>query len=211
MSLIITIVIIAVVALYVISVQNKLVKADEICKNALKQINVQQVSRYDALAALVKLTKDYSAHEFETLTKTIESRRIVSSPAPSVADINANEQALAGLKAQINAVAESYPNLKADEMYIKTMNSVREYEENVRLSRMTFNDTVTRYNNVVRMFPSSIVASVLGFPVRDYLTEDTKKNDYPDALKYSSDEKIPFLGRSSSDVARPCRTGPADP
>lgn len=183
MVLLIVIIIVAVLVLYFISIQNKLVKADEICKNALKQINVQQVSRYDALTALVKLTKDYSAHEFETLTKTIESRRIVSSPAPSVADINANEQALAGLKAQINAVAESYPNLKADEMYIKTMNSVREYEENVRLSRMTFNDTVTRYNNVVRMFPSSIVASVLGFPVRDYLTEDTKKNDYPDALK----------------------------
>ena len=181
--LLIVIIIVAVLVLYFISIQNKLVKADEICKNALKQINVQQVSRYDALTALVKLTKDYSAHEFETLTKTIESRRIVSSPAPSVADINANEQALAGLKAQINAVAESYPNLKADEMYIKTMNSVREYEENVRLSRMTFNDTVTPYNNVVRMFPSSIVASVLGFPVRDYLTEDTKKNDYPDALK----------------------------
>ena len=83
----------------------------------------------------------------------------------------------------VNAVAESYPNLKADEMYLKTMNSVESYEENVRLSRMTFNDTVTRYNNVVRMFPSSVVASILSFPIRDYLTEDTKKTDYPDALK----------------------------
>lgn len=183
MVLIIVIVLIAVLVLYVISVQNKLVKADEICKNALKQINVQQVSRFDALSALVKLTKDYSAHEFETLTKTIEARKVVSSAAPTPADINANEQLLSGLKAQIVATAEQYPNLKADEMYIKTMNSVRDYEENVRLSRMTFNDTVTRYNNVVRMFPSSIVASILGFPIREYLQEDTKKTDYPDALK----------------------------
>ena len=183
MSLIITIVIIAVVALYVISVQNKLVKADEICKNALKQINVQQVSRYDALAALVKLTKDYSAHEFETLTKTIEARKVVSSASPTVSDINANEQALSGLKAQISAVAEGYPDLKANDMYLKTMNSVESYEENVRLSRMTFNDTVTRYNNGVRMFPSSLVASILNFPQREYLQEDTRKTDYPDMLK----------------------------
>ena len=183
MTLLIVIIILAVLVLYFISIQNKLVKADEICKNSLKQINVQQVSRFDALSALVKLTKDYSAHEFETLTKTIEARKVVASAAPTVADINANEQALSGLKAQINAVAESYPNLKADEMYLKTMNSVESYEENVRLSRMTFNDTVTRYNNVVRMFPSSVVASILSFPIRDYLTEDTKKTDYPDALK----------------------------
>ena len=183
MTLIIVIILLALVVLYFISIQNKLVKSDEICKNALKQINVQQVSRYDALAALVKLTKDYAAHEFETLTKTIEARKVLSSPAPSVSDINANEQALSGLKAQISAVAEGYPDLKANEMYLKTMNSVESFEEKVRLSRMTFNDTVTRYNNVVRMFPSSLVASILSFPQREYLAEDTKKTDYPDALK----------------------------
>ena len=183
MVTLIVIVILAVLVLYFISIQNKLVKSDEICKNALKQINVQQVSRFDALAALVKLTKDYSAHEFETLTKTIEARRVVSAAAPTVSDVNANEQALAGLKAQILATAENYPDLKANEMYLKTMGSVTSYEENVRLSRMTFNDTVTRYNNVVRMFPSSLVASILSFPQREYLTEDSKKADYPDALK----------------------------
>ena len=180
MAIIIVIAVLVLLVLWGISVQNKLVKVDEICKNALKQINVQQVSRYDALKALVKLTKDYAAYEGETLAKVIEARRITTSPSPTVNDIAQNEQALGAIRTQIVAVAEQYPELKANETYIKTMDSVKQYEENVRLSRMTFNDTVTRYNNQVRMFPGSLVASILGFPQREYLAEDTSKNEYPD-------------------------------
>ena len=60
------------------------------------------------------------------------------------------------------------------------MDSIQTYEENVRLSRMTYNDTVTKFNNQVRMFPGSIVASILGFPQRDYLAEDKTKTEYPE-------------------------------
>jgi len=175
-------ILIAVVVLLIlwgISIQNKLVQSDELCKNALKQINVQQVSRYDAIAALVKLTREYASYEAETLQKVIESRRITASASPTVADINANEQALREMSAKLIAVAENYPDLKANESYTKTMDSIKEYEENVRLSRMTFNDTVTKYNNQVRMFPGSLVAGILNFPAREYLAEDNSKKDYP--------------------------------
>ena len=177
--LIIVIVVIALLVLWVISVQNKLVKADELCKNALKQINVQQISRYDALQALVKLTREYASYEADTLQKVIEQRKMVSSPNPSVADINANEAALKDIGARLIAVAESYPELKANENYQKTMASIEKYEENVRLSRMTFNDTVTKYNNDGRMFPGSVVAGILGFPQREYLADEPAKKDYP--------------------------------
>ena len=180
MTAIIIIALVVLLVLWGISIQNKLVKSDELCKNALKQINVQQVSRYDALKALVKLTKDYAAYESETLTKVVEARKITSSPSPSVNDIARNEEALSAIRTQIVAVAEQYPDLKANETYIKTMDSVKQYEENVRMSRMTFNDTVTKYNNQVRMFPASLVASMLGFPQREYLAEDTSKNEYPE-------------------------------
>ena len=181
-----TIVIIAVIVLvvflvmWVISVQNKLVKADEISKNALKQINVQQMSRYDAIKALVKLAREYAGYEGETLQKVIAERKITSSPNPTVADINANERALSGLTAQVTAVAEQYPQLKANEGYLNTMKDIKAYEENVRLSRMTFNDTVTRFNNQVRMFPGSLVASMLGFAPKEYLADDVSKAEYPD-------------------------------
>ena len=174
--------IIAVVALlviWVIGVQNKLVKSDEICNNALKQINVQQISRYDALQALVKLTREYASYEADTLDKIVKERKIVSSPNPSAADINANEEALQAISAKLIAVAEAYPDLKASANYQQTMKDIKDYEENVRLSRMTFNDTVTRYNQQVRMFPTSLIAGILGFAKKDYLADDVSKKDYP--------------------------------
>ena len=179
MTLIIVIAIVALLVLWGISIQNKLVKSDEICNNALKQINVQQVSRYDALQALVKLTREYAGYEADTLQKVIEARKITSSPNPTVADINANEGVLREIGARLIAVAEAYPDLKASANYQQTMKDIKDYEENVRLARMTFNDTVTRFNQQVRVFPASLVASLLGFAKRDYLAEDNSKKDYP--------------------------------
>ena len=175
----ITLGVIALLVLWVISIQNKLVKSDEICNNALKQINVQQISRYDALQALVKLTREYAGYEAETLQKIVEARKITSSPAPTPEQINANEAALSEIGARLIAVAEAYPDLKASANYQQTMKDIKDYEENVRLSRMTYNDTVTRYNQQVRMFPTSLVAGILGFAKRDYLADDVSKKDYP--------------------------------
>ena len=163
-----------------ISVQNKLVKLDEYSGNALKQINVQQVSRYDAIKALAKLTREYSAYEGETLQKVVEARKITSPASPSAEDINRNESVLADMASKIVAVAERYPELKANQQYLKTMDEVTRYEENVRLSRMTFNDTVTKFNNAVRMFPGSVIASLLHFSTKEYLAEDKTRTDYPE-------------------------------
>ena len=179
-TLIIILAVVALIILWAIPVQNSLVKADELCKNALRQINVQQVSRYDAIKALVKLTREYAQYEGETLQKVVEARKITASANPTVQEIQANEAALNSALSRLIAVAEQYPDLKASTTYQETMQSLKSYEENVRLSRMTFNDTVTKYNNQVRMFPGSIVASILKFPQREYLAEDTTKTEYPE-------------------------------
>ena len=179
-TLIIILAVVALIILWAIPVQNSLVKADELCKNALRQINVQQVSRYDAIKALVKLTREYAQYEGETLQKVVEARKITASANPTVQEIQANEAALNSALSRLIAVAEQYPDLKASTTYQETMQSIKSYEETVRLSRMTFNDTVTKYNNQVRMFPGSIVASILKFPQREYLAEDTTKTEYPE-------------------------------
>ena len=181
-TLLVVLVIAAALVLWGISMQNKLVQSDELCNNALKQINVQQISRYDALKALIKLNREYASYESETLEKVIAQRRITSSANPTVADINANEQALQEVSAKLIAVAEQYPDLKANQNYQQTMADIKQYEENVRLSRMTFNDTVTKFNNMVRMFPGSLVAGILGFGKREYLADEPAKKDYPDIL-----------------------------
>jgi len=175
------IIIIALVLILVswfIKVQRDLVGKDEMCQNAMSQIGVQQNSRWDALTALVELVKSYNEHEYKTLKDVIAMRKQITGTS-TAEEANAQEEAIAGAIRQINVVAEQYPDLKANENYAKAMDSVNLYENQVRLSRMTYNDTVTKYNKVVRQFPESIVANILHFSVKDYLKEPTGKTDMP--------------------------------
>ena len=178
MTLLIILAIVALLVLWVIGVQRKLVEKDELCKNALSQIGVQQASRWDALTALVEFVKSYNEHEYNTLRDVIAQRKNITGES-TVAEAQAQEQVLTGLVRNINLVAEQYPELKANENYAKAMDSVNLYENQVRLSRMTFNDTVTKYNKEIRQFPTSIVAGMLGFKTRDYLDEAVGKSDMP--------------------------------
>ena len=178
MTLLIILAIVALLVLWVIGVQRKLVEKDELCKNALSQIGVQQASRWDALTALVELVKSYNEHEYNTLRDVIAQRKNITGES-TVAEAQAQEQVLTGLVRNINLVAEQYPELKANENYAKAMDSVNLYENQVRLSRMTFNDTVTQFNKEIRQFPTSIVAGMLGFKTRDYLDEAVGKSDMP--------------------------------
>ena len=182
MTTIIIIGVIVLLVLWVISVQNRLVKEDEICKNAIKQISVQQTSRYDALETGVQIAREENLVEGENYEKIIGMRRPAASANPTVAEINAQESALGGFAARLMAVAEQYPQLKGTEAYQDAMKKYYEYEGNVRFSRMTFNDTVTKYNRDVRAFPGSVIASVLGFPVREYLEDRPDKAELPKDL-----------------------------
>ena len=178
MTIIVIIAILALVALWLVSAQRKLVSADELCKNSLSQIGVQLNSRWDALSALVDLTKGYNEHEYSTLKEVIGMRSSIGRNS-SASDVQAQEQAMASAMKQINVVAEQYPELKASEMYAKTMDGVNQYENQVRLGRMTYNDTVTKFNRMVRMFPDSIAAAIFGFREKDYLQEPAGKTDMP--------------------------------
>ena len=164
--------------LWLVSARRKLVSSDELCKNSLSQIGVQLNSRWDALSALVDLTKGYNEHEYNTLRDIIAQRTAVGRNS-TAAEVNAQEEKISSVLRQINVVAEQYPALKASEMYSKTMEGVNQYENQVRLSRMTYNDVVTKYNRLVRMFPDSIAAALFGFREKDYLQEPSGKTEMP--------------------------------
>lgn len=182
MTTIIIIAVVVLLVLWIISVQNRLVKEDEFCKNALKQISVQQTSRYDALETGIQTAREQNLIEGENYEKIIGMRRPSAGANPTVEEINAQETALGGFAARLMAVAEQYPQLKGAESYQTAMNKYYEYEENVRYSRMSFNDTVTKYNRDVRAFPGSVIASMLGFSVREYLQDQPDKADLPKDL-----------------------------
>lgn len=179
MTIIIIVAIIAIVALWFMGIQRKLVSSDELCQNSMSQIGVQQQSRWDAVSALVKLTKSYNEHEYNTLVDVIKQRKDITRTS-AAADANAQEDVLVAAAAKIRFVAEQYPELKADATYAKTMDSLNNYENQVRMSRMVFNDSVTKYNRIVRQFPDSIVASILKFPLREYLKEVETKRELPE-------------------------------
>lgn len=163
---------------YAVSVQRSLVRSDELCRNALSQIGVQQTSRWDALTTLAKLTKDYSDHEYHTLMAVIEKRQSLR-PDSTAAEIDAQERLMAQLSGKLAVLAEAYPEFKANTVYMDTMKSVNDYENKVRISRMSYNDTITKYNRMVRQFPSGLFAKMMGCGQREYLEADSAKTDMP--------------------------------
>ena len=170
------------VVVYFISTQRSLVSLDEMCKNALSQIEVQLNSRFDAVVALAKTAAKYAEHESQTIIQTVQARGGVNPQAEGTATaLNQQSELLGQMMGKLNVVFERYPELKASELYTEAQQGQKEYEENVRISRMIYNDTATKMNRMVRQWPSSIVASMLHFDVKDYLSvDDEKKKAYPD-------------------------------
>ena len=173
------VVLVVIVAFWIMSTQRKLVVLDENINNAMSQIGVQLSSRFDALSALLDLTKGYAKHESETLIETIKSRRSVITAKSTPDDVLRQENIISEALGRISMVTEQYPELKANESYMKTMDAVDTYENMVRTSRLIYNDSVTKLNRAVRMFPVSMVAGMIGFSSRDYLEEQTAKADMP--------------------------------
>lgn len=171
--------VVAVIALWTISTQRKLVVLDENISNAMSQIGVQLSSRFDALTALLDLTKGYAKHESETLIETIKSRRSVITAKSTPDDVVHQEGIISEALGRIAMVTEQYPELKADKTYMKTMDAVQTFENMVRTSRLIYNDSVTKLNREIRMFPVSMIANMLGFQQRNYLEEQAAKIDMP--------------------------------
>ena len=182
-TLVIIIALVVIVGGYFISTQRSLVNLDELCKNALSQIEVQLNSRFDAVIALAKTAAQYAKHESETIIQAVQARggNLGSGNLPATPEsINQQSDLLTQMMGRLNVVFERYPELKASDLCKEAQQCQKQYEENVRMSRMIYNDTATKMNRMVRQWPSSIVASMLHFDVKDYLKVDSEeKKQYP--------------------------------
>lgn len=150
---------------WLISFRNSIAVLDKNINNALSQIEVQLSSRWDALALLLDLTKGYMEQEYETLAKTIKARRAITKDS-TPEDIDKQEKAIVQVLGKIMAVAENYPELKAEITYIRTMDAVNQYENMLRTSWLIYNESVKKLNRSIRIFPVSLVAAMLGFSKR---------------------------------------------
>ena len=169
MSIILIILIVIIIALIVtiVGLYNGLVTARNKVKNAWAQIDVQLNRRADLIPNLVETVKGYAGHE-KTVFEDVTAARAGLMNANGVKEINeANNQLSETLKT-LFAVAENYPELKANENFKELQAQLAETEDKIAYSRQFYNDTVLMYNNKCQTFPSNIIANMFGFKEADF-------------------------------------------
>ncbi len=158
----ILIAVVAVLALWIVGVYNKLVSLKMRVKNAWAQIDTQLKRRFDLIPNLVETVKGYTKHEEETLTKVIEARNKYVAASGSVEGSAEAEKTLNASLKQLFALAEAYPELKANENFTALQVELSGTEDKIAYSRQFYNDTVTMYNEALMVFPNNIVVSMFG-------------------------------------------------
>jgi len=152
----------ALIALY-----NRLVVLRNRVDNAWSQIDVQLRRRYDLIPNLVETVKGYASHESETFRKVTEARNMAVN-ATTVAEHGQAENMLTGALKSLFAVAEAYPELKANQNFLMLQEELSGTESKIAYSRQFYNDSVMSYNTAIQSFPANLIAGILGFVAREY-------------------------------------------
>ena len=163
--------IVVVLVIYVISVYNSLKTIENRVENAWSQIDVQLQRRFDLIPNFVETVKGYMNHEAETFEK-IAALRTSWANTQSVVDKANIDNQLSGALKTIMAVSENYPELKANQNFSDLSEELRNTENKISFSRQFYNDTVTKYNTKLELFPSNIVAGIFNFKQKDLFEVD---------------------------------------
>ena len=177
--------------LFGISLYNGLVNKRNRVQNAFSQIDVQLTRRYDLIPNLVESVKGYMSHERDTLEAVINARNSALAGLKSAAadpanatlikDLAAAEASLTGSLGKLFALAESYPDLKANENMLRLQEELTSTENKVAFARQAFNDSVLGYNNAREQFPGNIVAGWFKFNAAEFLEIETEtKREVPE-------------------------------
>lgn len=173
--------IIAGLVIWAVLVQRRLVAMDENINNAMSQIGVQISSRFDALIAVLDITREYAAEETQMLIDTIKPHRCVITAQSTPDDVVAQEGVISEAIDRVTMIVEQYPELKTNKNYAKYMNAVDSYEKMMRTSRLIYNDSVSKFNRELRMFPTSLVGGIFGFGQRKCMETAQEKIYKPSA------------------------------
>jgi LemA protein len=187
----IVVAVIVVVALWAVGIYNGLVALRNRFKNAFAQIDVQLKRRYDLIPNLVEIAKGYMKHERETLEAVIKARNSAQSAAQAAAanpgspgamqQLGAAEGALSGVLGRLFALAEAYPDLKANQNMLSLQEELTSTENKVAFARQAFNDSVMAYNTKRESFPDVVFAGMFGFGPAELLqaTESAEERKAP--------------------------------
>ena len=175
---IIIIVIIVLVVIVFIFLYNGLVKLRNRVDNAWSQIDVQLQRRHDLIPNLVETVKGYAAHERQTLEAVTQARNNAVQAQGPAAQGQA-ENVLTGALRQLFAVAEAYPDLKANQNFLNLQEELTSSEDRVAYARQFYNDSVLGYNTKRQSLPSSILAGMFNFSPREYFEGEEASREVP--------------------------------
>ena len=164
---IIVIVVLVVLALMLAGVYNRLVGLRQRANQAFADIDVQLQQRHDLVPNLVETVKGYAAHEKGTL-EAVTNARAAATTATSVEQKVQAENALTGALRQLFAVAEAYPDLKANQNFLQLQGELADLENKIAAARRFFNNAVGEYNASIQRFPAVLIAGMAGFTQREF-------------------------------------------
>ncbi len=187
LSWIVVLGVLAIIALWVANVYNGLVVQQEEVETAWAQVENQYQRRIDLIPNLVATVKGYATHEQETLQGVIDAR--AKATQVTVDPTNATPEQLAAFQAaqgelsqalgRLLAVAESYPDLKANENFRDLQQQLEGTENRIAVARQNFNDAARKYNTEIRRFPKNIIAGAFGFERKPYFEAEEGANKAP--------------------------------
>jgi LemA protein len=166
-ALVVFLIIIVAAALIAIGMYNRLVTLRNRCDNAWSQVDVQLRRRYDLIPNLVETVKGYARHESGVFERVTQARTAAIN-ANTVKDQAQAENVLTGALKSLFAVAEAYPDLKANQNFLMLQEELAGTESKVAYARQFYNDNVMKFNMRQQVFPSNILANMFGFKLRDY-------------------------------------------
>jgi LemA protein len=167
-SILIFLGIVVVIGIFIIGLYNGLVRARNEVKNAWSSIDVQLKRRHDLIPNVIEAVKGYAAHERQTLDAVIKARQEAVTSTGNVEERAKAENVLTQTLRSLFALAEAYPNLKANENFIALQGELAATENKIGFSRQYYNDSAMRYKNRVEMFPGNLIAGMYNFQAEPF-------------------------------------------
>ncbi|MDD3520350.1 MAG: LemA family protein [Actinomycetota bacterium] len=186
-GIIILIAVLVIILIIFIALYNSIVSLRNKVDNAWFQIDVQLRKRYDLIPNLVETVKGYAAHEKETLENVVSARQLGLN-ADTVKDHNQSENMISSTLKSLFAVAENYPNLKADQHFSKLMDELQGIESNITFARQFYNDMVMQFNTKIQTFPGNFFAGMFNFKPKDYFVIEESAAREPVKVKFTEEK-----------------------
>ena len=175
-GIVVLVLVLLIIVGFVIKTYNALVKLRNSLRDQWSQIDIQLKRRFDLIPNLVETVKGYAEHEQDTLEKVIKARSSYENASSHEDALKADNELTKSIS-KLFALAEAYPDLKANENFNSLQSDLKETEDKISFARQFYSDAVLKYNNAISVFPNNIVALIFGFREEKYFEANAEERE----------------------------------